>query len=249
MRWGIAVLLFFGVLINYFDRTNISVAAGPMGKEFGLTPGEVGIVLSSFLWSYTLAQIPAGLLLDKIGMKRVMRVTTWVWAVACFLTAIASGTGLVILSRILLGLGEAAVFPGAMKVTGYWFPRVERGLSTAVFDSGQRLSNVIGTPLVAIAVVSLGWRGAFWTTGILSVVFAVVFWVAYRNPKEALRSGRLSQAEHDYIRTGGAQDEDVAHPNPLANLGYVLRRRKVWGLALGLACAGYTTWLLLTWLP
>jgi ACS family D-galactonate transporter-like MFS transporter len=249
VRWGIAVLLFFGVLITYFDRTNISVAAGPMGKEFGLTPGEVGIVLSSFLWSYTLAQIPAGLLLDKIGMKRVMRVTTWVWAVACFLTAIASGTGLVILSRILLGLGEAAVFPGAMKVTGYWFPRAERGLSTAVFDSGQRLSNVIGTPLVAIAVVSLGWRGAFWTTGILSVVFAVVFWVAYRNPKEALRSGRLSQAEHDYIRTGGAQDEDVAHPNPLANLGYVLRRRKVWGLALGLACAGYTTWLLLTWLP
>ena len=248
-RWGIAVLLFFGVLINYFDRTNISVAAGPMGKEFGLTPGELGLVLSSFLWSYTLAQIPAGLLLDKIGMKSVLRVTTWVWAAACFLTAMASGTGLVLASRILLGLGEAAVFPGAMKVTGYWFPRAERGLSTAVFDSGQRLSNVIGTPLVALAVVYLGWRGAFWTTGILSVVFAVVFWIRYRNPKEALRSGRLSADEYDHIRSGGAQDEDVVQPNPLANLGYVLRRRKVWGLSLGLACAGYTTWLLLTWLP
>jgi len=249
VRWAIAVLLFFGVLVNYFDRTNISVAAGPMGEEFGLTPGELGIVLSSFLWSYTLSQIPAGLLLDRIGMKWVLRVTTWIWALACFLTAMASGTGLVLAARILLGVSEAAVFPGAMKVTGYWFPRAERGLSTAVFDSGQRLSNVIGTPLVAVAVVELGWRGAFWVTGILSVVFALVFWISYRDPKEALGAGRLSQDEYDYIRDGGAQDEDVANPNPLANLGYVLRRRKVWGLSLGLGCAGYTAWLLLTWLP
>jgi MFS family permease len=161
----------------------------------------------------------------------------------------ASGTGLVLAARILLGVSEAAVFPGAMKVTGYWFPRAERGLSTAVFDSGQRLSNVIGTPLVALAVVELGWRGAFWTTGALSVVFALVFWFSYRDPKEAVRAGRLSQDEYDYIRDGGAQDEDVANPNPLANLGYVLRRRKVWGLSLGLGCAGYTAWLLLTWLP
>ncbi|WP_245607268.1 MFS transporter [Pseudonocardia spinosispora] len=249
VRWMIVVLLFFGVLINYIDRTNISVAGGPLGHEFGLTPGEMGWVFSSFLWSYTLMQIPAGLLLDRFGMKPVLRVATWIWAVACVLTAVASGTGLVILSRVLLGVAEAPVFPGAMKVTGYWFPRRERGLSTAVFDSGQRLSNVIGTPLVALAVVELGWRGAFWTTGALSVLFAVVFWVGYRNPKEAVRSGRLSEAEYRYIREGGAQDEDVAHPNPLANLGYVLGRRKVWGLSLGLACAGYTTWLLLTWLP
>jgi MFS transporter, ACS family, D-galactonate transporter len=201
------------------------------------------------VWSYTLSRIPAGLLLDRIGMKCALRVTTWVWALACFLTAVASGTGLVLASRILFGVAEAAVFPGSIKVTGYWLPRAERVLSTAVFDSGQRLSNVIGTPLVALAVVELGWRGAFWTTGVLSVVFAALFWIGYRNPKEALRSGRLGQAEYEYIRAGGAQDEDVAHPNPLANLGYVPRRRKVWGLSLGLARAGYTSWLLLTWLP
>jgi MFS transporter, ACS family, D-galactonate transporter len=249
VRWAIVVLLFFGVLINYFDRTNISVTEGAMRAEFHLSAGQIGIVLSSFLWSYALLQIPVGLLLDKIGVKWVVRAATWIWGVACVLTATASGTGLLLISRILLGIAEAPVFPGAMKATGYWFPRTERGLSTAVFDSGQRLSNVIGTPLVALAVVTLGWRGAFWTTGALSVVFALVFWFGYRNPKEALRSGRLSEAEYDYIREGGAQDEDISQPNPFSNLRYVLRQRKVWGLSLGLACAGYTTWMLLTWLP
>jgi Sugar phosphate permease len=249
MRWGIAVLLFFGVLINYFDRTNLSVTAGPLKTAFHLSGGEVGIVLSSFLWSYALMQIPAGLLLDRIGVKWIVRIATWLWAAACLMTAVVSGTGLLILSRLLLGVAESPVFPSAMKATGYWFPRNERGLSTAVFDSGQRLSNVIGTPLVALAVVSFGWRGAFWTTGILSVIFAVVFWIFYRNPREARKSGRLSEAEYEHIRQGGAQHEEDVVPNPLNNLGYVLRQRKVWGLSIGLACAGYTTWMLLTWLP
>jgi MFS family permease len=109
-----------------------------------------------------------------------------------------------------------------MKATSYWFPRNERGLSTAVFDSDQRLANVIGTPLVALAVVAFGWGGAFWTTGILSVVYALKFWIAYRNPKEAKSAGRLSGAEYEHIRTGDAQDEDAVPANPLGSLGYVL---------------------------
>lgn len=249
VRWAIVVLLFFGILINYFDRTNLSVAEGPLGRAFGLGPGEIGVVLSSFLWTYTLMQIPAGLLLDRIGITWVLRAATWLWAVACLLTAVASGTGLLLVSRLLLGVAEAPVFPGTMKATGYWFPRAERGLSTAVFDSGQRLSNVIGTPLVALAAVQLGWRGAFWATAALSLVFAAVFWVGYRNPAAALSSGRLSRREFDHIRAGGAQDEDHVQRNSLGSLRYVLGRRKVWGLSLGLACAGYTAWLLLTWLP
>lgn len=249
VRWGIAVLLFFGVLINYFDRTNISVTESTIREEFGLSGGQIGIVLSSFLWSYTIMQLPAGLLLDKFGVKRLIRISTIIWAVSCFLTALATGTGLVVIARVLLGFGESPVFPGAMKATGYWFARFERGLATAVFDSGQRLSNVIGTPLVAMIVVTFGWRGAFWSTGIVSIVFAAVFWATYRGPKEAHRKGRLSDAEYAHIRDGGAQDEDHLQGNPLQNLGYVLGRRKVWGLSIGLACAGYTQWMLLTWLP
>lgn len=136
MRWAIAILLFFGVLINYIDRSSIAVAEGHIREDFGLTAGEMGIVLSSFGWSYVLMQIPAGLLLDKIGIKWIFRAATIMWSVSCFLTAIISGTGLLILARIVLGMAESPIFPGAMKATGYWFPRSERGTATAIFDSG-----------------------------------------------------------------------------------------------------------------
>lgn len=249
MRWAIAILLFFGVLINYIDRSSIAVAEGDIRADFGLTAGQMGIVLSSFGWSYVLMQIPAGLLLDKIGIKWVFRVATIMWSVSCFLTAIISGTGLLIFARIVLGLSESPVFPGAMKATGYWFPRSERGTATAIFDSGQRLSNVIGFPLVAMAVVSFGWRGAFVAMGVLSLIYVFIFFWKYRDPKEMNRLGKLKDSELEYIRKGGAQDEDAPRPNPLANLGYILKQRKVWGMSIGLGCAGYTQWMLLTWLP
>ncbi|MFL4476163.1 MFS transporter [Paeniglutamicibacter sp. MACA_103] len=249
VRWAIAILLFFGVLVNYIDRSSIAVAEGHIREDFGLTAGQMGIVLSSFGWSYALMQIPAGLLLDKIGIKWVFRTATVLWAVSCFLTALVSGTALLILARIILGIAESPIFPGAMKATGYWFPRSERGTATAIFDSGQRLSNVIGFPLVAMAVVTFGWRGAFVATGILSVIYAVIFFIGYRDPKAAHRAGRLTKPELDHISNGGAQDEDAPRPNPLANLGYIVRQRKVWGMSVGLGCAGYTQWMLLTWLP
>lgn len=249
MRWAIAILLFFGVLINYIDRSSIAVAEGDIRADFGLTAGQMGIVLSSFGWSYVLMQIPAGLLLDKIGIKWIFRAATIMWSVSCFITAIISGTGLLILARIVLGTAESPIFPGAMKATGYWFPRSERGTATAIFDSGQRLSNVIGFPLVAMAVVSFGWRGAFVAMGILSLAYVFVFFWKYRDPKEMNRLGKLKDSELEYIRAGGAQDEDAPRPSPLANLGYILKQRKVWGMSLGLGCAGYTQWMLLTWLP
>ncbi|MGN8025502.1 MFS transporter [Microbacterium sp. 22242] len=249
VRWSIGILLFFAVLINYIDRSSMSVAEHGMQTEFGLTPGEMGIILGSFGWSYALMQIPMGMLLDKIGIKWVMRAATTLWAISCFLTAMVSGMGLLLIARLILGFAEAPIFPGAMKVTGYWFPRSERGLATVIFDSGQRLSNVIGFPIVGAAVAVFGWRGAFITIGVLSVIYTIVFFIRYRDPKEMNRRGKLGDAELDHILSGGAQHEDAPRPNPFANLGYILRQRKVWGMSLGLGCAGYVQWMLLTWLP
>lgn len=107
IRWGIAVLLGIGVVINYFDRTNISVATKPLMQAYHLTPGQMGILLSAFGWSYSFLQIPIGVILDKIGVKWLVRVTTILWSLATFMTAIVSGMGLILLSRVLLGAAEA----------------------------------------------------------------------------------------------------------------------------------------------
>lgn len=246
LRWGIAVLLFAGVVINYFDRVNISVADKPLSSAFGLSASQYGILLSSFLWSYALLQIPVGQLLDKVGVKWVMRVGTILWSLATFMTAIVSGLGLIILARVLLGVAEAPAFPADSKATGYWFPLNERGLATSSFDAAAKFSNVIGVPIVAFAVTLWGWRGGFWVTGALSALFVVAWWIWYRNPGE---SRRLTRAEREYIRDGGAQSEAAVPRNARASLGYLLRQRKVWGLTLGFAAYGYSFYLLLTWLP
>ena len=246
VRWGIAGLLGIGIVINYLDRINISVATKPFEHEFHLTQTEMGIILSAYLWSYVLLQVPVGALLDRFGVKWLVRIGTFVWALASYMTAIVSGLGLVILSRILLGAAEAPIFPGAAKATGYWFPTKERGLATSAFDAAAKFSNVIGIPLIAVAVTLWGWRSAFYLTGTLSLLYCALFWILYRDPS---KSKRLAPEERTYIVEGGSQQEGVTVSNPLANLGFLLRQPKVWGLTLGFAAYGYSFYLFLSWIP
>lgn len=246
VRWGIGVLLGVGVLVNYLDRINLSVAAPELQREFGLTPDELGWLFSGFFWSYALLQIPTGLILDRYGVTSIMRVTTFLWSVTSAATAFAGGFGGILAARVVLGLAEAPGFPASSKATGYWFPRGERATATAIFDAAAKFSNVIGVPLVALAVVNFGWRWGFGITGLLSLAYFVVFLVTYRDPS---RHPRLSREERAYIVEGGATQEGPAPAGEAAMLGYLLGRRKVWGLTLGFAAYGYSFYLFLTWLP
>jgi ACS family D-galactonate transporter-like MFS transporter len=245
-RWTIGVLLGVGVLINYIDRINLSVAAPQLQQEFNLSPEEIGLLFSAFFWSYSLLQVPGGMVLDRFGVTLVGRCGAFLWAVASAITAISSGFAGIFAARVLLGVAEAPAFPASQKATGYWFPRNERARSTAIFDSAAKFSNVIGVPLVAFAIVNLGWRWGFGITAVLSLAYFVVYWVLYRDPSE---DKRLTKAEHDYIIEGGATPEGVPAGGNSAMLGYLLRNRKVWGLTIGFSAYGYTFYLFLTWLP
>ena len=244
-RWGIALLLGFGIVINYLDRVNITVGATPLIQEFHISKVELGVIFSSYLWSYTLLQIPIGTLLDRIGIKWLMRVGTFLWSVATLLTAVVSGLGLIILARILLGVAEAPAFPGASKATGYWFPIKERGLATSSFDAAAKFSNVIGIPVTAAIVSVGGWRAGFYYTAAISLIYAFIFWFFYRDPKES----KVSKEEYDYIVEGGAQPEVSTVGNSGRSLLYLLGQRKVWAMTLGFAAYGYSFYLYLTWLP
>ena len=245
-RWGIGVLLGVGILINYIDRINISVAAPQLQQEFHLSPAELGWLFSAFFWSYSLLQVPGGMVLDRFGVTVVGRWSAFLWSVASAVTALASGFGGIFAARVLLGIAEAPAFPASQKATGYWFPRQERARATAIFDSAAKFSNVIGVPLVALAIVRLGWRWGFGVTAILSFGYFVAYWLIYRDPS---RDRRLSRAEHDYILAGGATPEGAATGGQGAMLGYLLGSRKVWGLTIGFSAYGYSFYLFLTWLP
>lgn len=248
VRWSIAVLLGVGILINYIDRLSLALVATPMSHDFGLTATDFGIIGSAFVWSYALMQIPSGIMLDRMGAKWIWRIGMATWAIASFLTAVASGYWVVIVARLLLGLAEAPAFPGAMKATGTWFPLTERSLATAVFDAGTRLANVIGLPLIALVISVWGWREAFWVQGVLSIIYLAVFWRMYREPKEKYEEGRMTESEYRYIVDGGGAASKNKNFN-LQDFTYLLRQRKVWGVSLGLAGVGYVLWMLFTWLP
>jgi MFS family permease len=181
-RWWIGVLLGSGILVNYFDRIALSVAAPQLQQEFSLDATEVGLMFSVFFWSYALLQIPVGMILDRFGVMPIGRIGGAMWSAATALTALATGFGGVIAARIVLGVAEASAFPGNAKATGYWFPRSERGLATAIFDSAAKFANVIGAPLVALAVVWFGWRGAFWSMAVLNLAYFVAYCLWYRDP-------------------------------------------------------------------
>ena len=238
-RWRIAPLLGLGVLVNYFDRVNLSVAIVPLKGDFGLSTVAVGYLLSTYSWTYILLQIPSGRLLDRFGVQRLGRVSTFLWSVASFLAGGANGFGGLVSARLLLGVAEAPTFPGNVKAISGWFPCEQRGLPMAIFDAAAKFASAIGIPVVAIVVHNWGWRMSFVVTGFVSLAYFALFWFVYRDPARESTEGE---------RVRSLQD-DPNYAEASVSLSYLLRRKKVWGLALGMAAYNYNFYLFLTWLP
>ncbi len=253
-RWMIAGILGFGVLINYFDRVNLSVAKNALTKEFGLSNVAFGYLLSAYNWTYAALQLPVGALLDRFGVQSISRIGALIWSLACLGGALAPGAKTFFASRLLLGVGEAPTFPANSKAVGNWFPRNERSLATAIFDSAAKFSTAIGTPLIGIFLIHFGWRMSFGATAVASFLFFLAFYFLYREPQD---DPKLSQREREYMKKGGALavDDSNAQSNGKeetqggAALTYLLTKMKVLGLAGGFAAYNYVFYLLLTWLP
>jgi sugar phosphate permease len=246
-RWRIALLLGIGVLVNYVDRVNLSVSEAALHDDFGISKIAFGFLLGAYSWTYAALQLPVGVLLDRFGVKVVGRISTLLWSFASFAAALSTGVFSLFIARLLLGIGEAPTFPGNAKATGYWFPAAERSFATAVFDAAAKLGPALGAPLIGVLLLHFGWRWSFAFTGLLSLAYFLFFCGVYRNPSE---DKKLSLAERNFITAGGAQPEEPAvAAKKQASLAYLLRNRKVLGLAIGFASYNYTFYLLLTWLP
>jgi MFS transporter, ACS family, D-galactonate transporter len=243
-RWRIAWLLGFGVLVNYFDRVNLSVSQAALNTTFGISMVTFGYLSGAYNWTYAACQLPVGVLLDRLGIKRVGRLSTLLWSVASFGAAASAGLGGLFAARFLLGVGEAPTFPANAKAIGYWFPEKERSFATSLFDAAAKFASAIGVPLIGLLLLRIGWRWSFAATGLISFLYFLLFWKMYRDPDD---DPDLSHAERSYI----------AEANPLltsgqpaqASLGHLLRQRKVLGMVLGFGAYNYVFYLLLTWLP
>lgn len=246
-RWRIAVLLGIGVLINFFDRVNVSVAFDALHTAWGISAVTFGFLASAYSWTYAILQIPVGVMLDRWGVRRVGRVATLIWSIASFASGLAAGVWSFFAARLLLGIGEAPTFPANSKAIGYWFPQQERSFSTSLNDAAAKFASAIGVPILGVFVIWLGWRWSFIFTGFVSFLYFLLFWRVYRNPSE---DPRLSPAERRLMLEGHAQPESApsrhAHGAPLL---YLLRQRQVLGATIGFAAYNYVFYLVLFWLP
>jgi MFS family permease len=246
-RWRIAVLLGIGVLVNFFDRVNISVAYDALRTNWGITAVTFGYLASAYNWTYAILQIPIGIMLDRFGVRRIGRVATLLWSMASFASGLATGIYSFFAARLLLGVGEAPTFPANAKAVGYWFPERERSFATSINDAAAKFASAIGVPILGLLVISFGWRWSFIFTGFVSFLYFLLFWGVYRDPSE---DPRLSPAERRLMTEGNAQPESAtarhAHGAPLL---YLLRQPQVIGATVGFAAYNYVFYLVLIWLP
>ncbi|MRX10319.1 MFS transporter [Pseudoduganella sp. FT25W] len=260
VRWMILAILFAITTINYADRATIAIAGPELKKLLGLSPVQMGFVFSAFAWSYVLAQLPGGWLLDRFGSKITYFFSIFLWSVFTmlmgtvgFLSGAAAVTTLFIL-RLLIGAAEAPSFPGNSRIASAWFPTAERGTAAAIFNSAQYFATVLFAPIMGWLVHTFGWESVFFVMGGLGVIMAFIWLKTIYGPKD---HPKANAAEIAYIEAGGAlvdleSKDKVAATTKLdtwACIKQLLGNRMLLGVYIGQYCINTLTYFFLTWFP
>jgi ACS family glucarate transporter-like MFS transporter len=244
-RFYIAALLFLNLFINFMHRINLSVTAPAIAREFGRDAAKMGLLFSSYQWTYCLFLLFWGWMSDRIGTRWVNGLSVTLWSIAGMLTGAATTFGGMLATRLVLGAGEAASFPTSEKVVRQWFPPGERGLASAIFNAGTFAGPAFAAPLVAWLLLKEGWRVSFMMTGSVGFVWVVLWLIFFRSPAKC---SWLPEDERNYILAQTDSQAKNAAP-PKGTLLRLMGRRTMWGLFFTQGCCAYTMLLFLFWLP
>ncbi len=233
-RYFMLGLVFVCVVINYMDRTTVSVAGSALGKEFGLSSVRLGLIFSAFGWAYAALQIPGGLLVDVVRPRVLYMVSLLAWSLATLLQGFAGGFASLFGLRMSVGACEAPAYPINNRIVTRWFPVEERAFAIAVYTSGQYIGLAFLTPAMVALQYYVGWRGLFVVTGVLGVAWALAWYGLYRDPAPAV-SGNAAAAREARPGAGGYLE--------------VFRHRRLWGVYIGQFAVTSAQWFFLTWFP
>jgi sugar phosphate permease len=236
-------LLVLAGLVNYLDRSTLSIANKSVSGELGLSASQMGLLLSAFSLPYAIAQLPVGVLLDRLGSRLMLGAGMMIWSVAQLAGGLVSTLNQFILARIALGVGEAPQFPAGAKVMSDWFPIEKRGRPTGIFVASSTIAPALAPPLLTALMLSLGWRGMFVVMGSVGIVVAVAWYALYRDRRDVVLDVETS-AE---LESGRA--EQPSRAMTAAEWRSLFRYRTTWGMIIGFMGVIYMVWLYLTWLP
>lgn len=224
---AVLFLLSLSVLINYIDRSNLSIAAELIKGELRISDLQLGALLSAFFWTYGCMQIPAGWLVDRFDVKWVFAAGFFLWSTATAVTGVSHGFAALIVMRVILGVGESVAFPSYCKVLCNHFTESQRGFANSALMAGLSLGPALGMLVGGTVVGRFGWRPFFLTLGLGSLLWLVP-WLAWM-PRRTKAAVSASGSEVGILD--------------------ILRHRSAWGTCLGQFCINYTLYFLVTWLP
>ena len=227
-RWTICALLFVVTTINYMDRQVLSILAPTLQRELSWSESQYAFVVYSFTFVYAFGFLIAGRWLDRVGVRRGFATAVVVWSLAAIGLALARTTAAFSAARGVLGLGESANFPGAIKSVGEWFPKEERALATGIFNAGTNTGAILTPLIVPWIALNWGWRWAFVVTGSLGFLWLFLWLALYRSPNSEART-----------------------PNPEPRVPWLrlLGLRQTWAIVTGKLFADPIWYFYLYWLP
>ena len=262
VRYLVLAMLFIATIINYADRASMSIAGSAIQKDFHIDAVSLGYIFSAFGWSYVVAQLPGGWLLDRFGSRRVYGFSIFLWSVFTlfqgtigFLAGAAAIAAMFAL-RLLVGFAEAPSFPANSRIVAAWFPANERGTASAIFNSAQYAATVIFAPLMGWLVHSFGWHSVFLVMGVLGITMAIAWSLLMKDPKD---HPRVNRAEIDYIEAGGGlvnldveqASRSATKPKgpDLRHIKQLLRSRMLMGIYIAQYCINALTYFFISWFP
>jgi ACS family hexuronate transporter-like MFS transporter len=244
LRWWIGALLFASTVINYIDRQTLSLLAPYLKQDFHWTNTDYANLVIAFRVAYSIGQTLNGRLMDRIGTKRGLTLTVLWYSIVSVLTPLARGLYSFMGFRFFLGLGESGNWPGATKAVSEWFPKQERGLATALFDSGSSIGGAVAPFLVLWLYFRWGVRPAFVVPGLLGFLWLLVWRWFYYLPQD---HPRISAAERQMIRADHKEDESPAVTPP--RLRDLLKLPQTWGTIIARSFTDPVWFFIADWFP
>jgi ACS family D-galactonate transporter-like MFS transporter len=242
----LAVLLALSIFINYIDRGNLALAAPLLKDELGLSLSQLGILLSSFFWTYAIFQIVSGWLVDRFPVNWILALGILLWSAATFGTGLVHTFGSLLAMRLILGIGESVAYPSYSKIISRHFSEYQRGRANSLISAGQASGPAFGTLFGGMLMARVGWRLFFIIFGVASSLWLLPWLRFLRRPATVPSGGLLPGTDSAIARTTEVEP-DAALVS--ASILQILQQRSAWGTFAGLFAYNYLWYFFITWLP
>jgi MFS transporter, ACS family, hexuronate transporter len=248
LRWWIIGLIFVATVINYIDRTAFALLWPEMGKDLGMDKSDYALMLNIFMVTYAASKFLSGRVYDKIGSRLGFVLSIVVWSGAAALHAVARGLYSLSMVRGLLGLGEAGLWPGAVKNNGEWFPVKQRAIAQGIFNAGASIGNVLAPIIIVFLYAQFGWKSTYIILGLLGFIWIIPWLILNKSTPED--HPWITDAERDLILNDRIENDNVSDVNAKSlSVGKILSYKAPWGI---LTCRFFIEpiwWFFAGWMP